>query len=223
MVSRIGEENLLMHFSRSGVGKVSQFHKQVREHTLDTKAKLLVLDSNSDTFAGNENDRGQVKQFVGMALGSIALAMDGAVVLCAHPSRAGMSNGTGESGSTGWEAAFRSRAYLHSPEPENGAPPSANERILTRKKANYASRDEKIPMVWTNGVFRLKQEARNNYRAPVEDVFLSLLDAMNGEKRFVSHNPHAMNYAPRAFSKNLDRQGYAKADFERTMERLFAD
>lgn len=53
------------------------------------------------SFGGDENSRGQVLQFVQVALGQIALKVDGAVVCNAYPSRAGMSSGTGDSGSTG--------------------------------------------------------------------------------------------------------------------------
>jgi putative DNA primase/helicase len=112
---RLGEDNILMTFTHKGVGELTTFHRHVLEAALDLKARLVIIDTASDTFGGNENDRGQVRQFVQRALGQIALRIDGALVCCAHPSRAGLSSGEGDSGSTGWSNAFRSRAYLNRP------------------------------------------------------------------------------------------------------------
>ena len=50
-------------------------------------------------LAGNEIDRSQVRQFVGL-MRKLAIAANGSVVLLAHPSLAGISSGTGLSGST---------------------------------------------------------------------------------------------------------------------------
>ena len=41
--------------------------------------------------------------------------MDGAVIASAHPSRAGLKTGEGDSGSTAWNAGFRSRLYFSAP------------------------------------------------------------------------------------------------------------
>ena len=139
---RLGEDNLLMTFGRNGVGKLTKFHQQVLEAALDLKAKLVIIDTVADTFGGNENDRSQVRQFVQRALGRIALKIDGAVVCCAHPSRAGISSGEGDSGSTGWSNAFRSRLYIRHVEDD------PNGRILDRKKANYAARNDEIRLRW---------------------------------------------------------------------------
>ena len=88
---RLGEDNLLMTFGRSGAGELTKFHAAVLASARDHKARLVIVDTAADTFGGNENDRGQVRQFVQRALGSIALAIDGSVILCAHPSRSGIA------------------------------------------------------------------------------------------------------------------------------------
>jgi putative DNA primase/helicase len=98
---RLGENNLLMTFARNGVGELTTFHRHVTEAVLDLRARLVVIDTAADTFGGNENDRNHVRQFVQRALGQIALKIRGAVICCAHPSRAGLSTGVGDSGSTG--------------------------------------------------------------------------------------------------------------------------
>ena len=155
---RLGEDNILMTFARNGVGELTTFHRHVVEAALDLKARLVIIDTAADTFGGNENDRNQVRQFVQRALGQIALKIDGAVVCCAHPSRAGLTSGsTRNSGSTGWNNAFRSPAwYLFAPKKPKGTsrptrtPASSN----AKKEANATPRPRKSRsrLRWHNGV-----------------------------------------------------------------------
>ena len=150
---RFGEDNSLMTFTRKGVGELTPFHKEVIEAARDLEARLVGIDTTSDTFAGNENDRSQVRQFVQRALGSIAIAIRGAVVATAHPSRSGISSGQGDSGSTGWSNSFRSRLYIRSSDPDHGEPRDPTARVLERRKANYASSDDELHLAWRCGVF----------------------------------------------------------------------
>ena len=90
---RLGEDNLMMVFGRNGAGELTKFHQHVLIAALDLKARLVIIDTAADVFGGSENDRNQVRQFVSRALGSIAQKINGAVLLCAHPSRAGLSKG----------------------------------------------------------------------------------------------------------------------------------
>ncbi len=221
-ISRAGEDNLLMVFDRQGRGETTPFQKQILEAARDHHARLVVFDTAQDGFAGNENDRSQVRQFIGRALGEIAKAIDGAVILCAHPSRSGLSSGEGDGGSTAWSNTARSRLFFARPEDEDGAKPDENARILSRKKANYAALGESMPLLWNAGVFIAGTPEAATLRPPVESVFLDLLAAMKSEGRDASYKPRAGTYAPRIFAKRPDRRGYRMADFERAMERLFA-
>jgi RecA-family ATPase len=222
---RLGEDNILMTFARSGVGQLTTFHRHVVEAALDLKARLVIIDTAADTFGGNENDRGQVRQFVQRALGQIALRIDGAVVCCAHPSRAGLSSGEGDSGSTGWSNAFRSRAYINRPKGENGEPVDNDARIITRKKANFASVGDTIKLHWKNGVIVPDALAAPSYfRRPADDVFLALLDEhCDANRQPLSENSHSGNYAPKVFAALSvnERDGYGQGDFRQAMERLF--
>ena len=217
-LTRAGEDNILMVFGRSGVGELTRVWARLLEATLDLGARLLVVDTAADTFAGNENDRGQVRQYVQRALGSIALRIGGSVVCCAHPSRAGMATGTGDSGSTGWSNAFRSRAYLeHNKEDRNA-------RVFSRMKANYAPPEARLDLRWVSGVMALDRPFASGTagggRRPVEDVFLDLMSVLAGSN--LSDKSNANNYAPKVFMKQppADRQGYTKDDFERAMYAL---
>ena len=80
--------------------------------------QVLAVDGVSDTFAGNENARADVKRFVNALLS--LLPIDGALLLLGHVNRPAASNpgaSEGYSGSTQWHNAVRARWYLY-PETE---------------------------------------------------------------------------------------------------------
>lgn len=220
---RLGHDNVLMNFSTRGVGSLTPFYRELLETTLDFGARLVVIDTVADTFGGNENDRSQVRQYVSVALGGIARRIDGAVVACAHPSRAGITSGDGDGGSTGWSNTFRSRLFLHAPKAEDGEAVDPDARVLARKKANYAARNDEIPLRWRDGAFVLKtSDGPSMFRASADEVFLQILASMTAEQRPVSDTVNAGNYAPRVFGRRPDRHGYRKPEFAAAMERLFA-
>jgi hypothetical protein len=59
-------------------------------------------------------------------------------------------------------------------------------------------------------------------RRKCERVFLDLLENLTSVGQPVSPNNRAGNYAPRLFHLRPDREGYSRADFERSMHSLFA-
>lgn len=223
---RLGYDNILMDFDGAH-GNLTPLFSKVLDEALRFGARLVVIDSAADTFGGNENDRSQVRQFVQRVGGYIAQAIGGAVVICAHPSRAGLQSGSGDSGSTGWNNAFRSRLYLSAPEAETGEPAvDPNARILARKKANYAAREDQIKMRWRDGAFIRTDIAQSGIigaikRRSAETVFLAILDRLTREDRPVSPKPRAGNYAPKIFCGQPDREDFKVADFERAMQTLF--
>jgi RecA-family ATPase len=153
-MSRLGKDNILMTFNSKGVGELTEFYHEVVAAAQDVNAKLVIIDAATDTFGGaDENNRGEVRQFVQRALGGIALKIEGAVLCNAHPSRAGIKSDEGDSGSTGWSAAFRSRLYFYEPDADKNEPRDYDGRILERKKANYASRGDQLRVRYQNGVF----------------------------------------------------------------------
>jgi RecA-family ATPase len=228
-MSRLGEDNILMTFARNGVGQLTNFHTDVINAALDFKARLVIIDSAADAFGGDENNRGHVRQFIQRALGLIALKIDGAVLCTAPPSRAGISSGTGDSGSTAWSAAFRSRLFMDAPKPEAGDPPDPNARVLERKKANYASRGDTLRLRWGNGVIIPDGISTPGMTAAgmldAKDVFLRLLREFDEQKRRVSANSRSGNYAPREFEKlrREQRCGFRRRDFETAMNALFSE
>lgn len=222
LVSRVGLENSLMDFPQYGSGEMTALFHKISNRALDTGAQLVVLDSLHDFYTGNENNRPQARQFVN-ALREIALQIEGAVVLLAHPSLQGMATGTGSSGSTAWNNTVRSRLYLTRPKANDEEEPDLNARILASKKANYSALGAEIAVRWRNGVFVRDIETTPAVQAIVtrnaERVFMELLARVMKQGRYVTATPRSDNYAPKIFSR-MSRE-YRVKDFVVAMESLF--
>ena len=189
---------------------------------------LVVLDTLADVFAGNENARQEVRQFIGMLRG-LAIKHDLAVVLLAHPSLSGMASGSGTSGSTAWNNSVRSRLYLEDVKGEGGREVDSDLRVLRVKKANYGPPGPELMLKWYQGCFvreggdgtpsgldKLTAQARD------ERIFLDLVVAFNEQGRDVS--PSRFNaYAPTVFAKHADAEGLSKGRLEDAMNRLLKE
>lgn len=154
---RVGDENVLVQWNKDSVATLGAFAAGMIDAVKAVSPSLLILDTLADFYGGNEIDRGQVNYFVKTVLGGLIKSQGAAgspltILLLGHPSVAGKATGAGYSGSTAWNAAVRSRMYLSRPDDE--AP--ADERVLTRGKANYAkSGDETaIKLFYDDGVLR---------------------------------------------------------------------
>jgi hypothetical protein len=219
---RADEDNHLVVFDRSGKATLTPFYRQVWEAAHDLHARLVGLDVAVDLFGGDEINRRNVRAFL-RPLNALARHIDGSVVLTGHLSQAGIRSDGGHSGSTDWSNAVRSRAYLGRPKVEDGDDADPNARLLTRKKANFASIGDTIKLHWENGLIVPDGFSTPSYfRGSAEDVFLALLDAMTREGQNASPKPRAGNYAPALFMKRRpqERQDYRRADFERAMQAL---
>ena len=182
---------------------------------------LLVLDTLADYFPGNENDRAQARQFIGMLRG-LAIRHNCAVFMLAHPSLTGLNSGTGTSGSTGWNNSVRSRLYL-SRVVQDGYEPNPDARTLRNMKANYARTGAEIALTWQNGVFVADAPVTGLDRvaasAKAERVFLKLLDQFTDEGRKVNH-AGGISYAPKVFSEHPAAEGCTKRAFKTAMDSL---
>ncbi len=216
----------LMTFGREDLGEPTEFFQQVHNAAQDHGAQVIVLDSLHDFFAGNENWRGQVRQFIRL-LRQLAMDCNAAVVVTAHPSLAGLQSGSGLSGSTAWNNAVRSRLYLNRPKADEGAEADEDDRVLSRLKANYASARDVVRLRWRDGVFLRNDPAGGMLgtidRHATDRLFLRLLDAVTSDNRPVSDNDRAANFAPRVFARRPDREGRTRQDLAQAMERLFAN
>ena len=221
-----GQDNELVRFGASGRMKLTDRYNDLVLNAKAHGAQLVILDTAADLFGGNENDRRQVRRFVGTTLGRLALDIGGAVLLNAHPSRSGMStSGDMDGGSTAWSASVRSRLSLEWPPSDDGSPAETNDRILTRRKANYASKGDTIKLTWRNGVLVAQNASVGaftvvNRRLEIEETFLCLLARALEDGRAISPSKNASNYAAELFGKMPDRRGFTKREFGYAMEAL---
>jgi RecA-family ATPase len=222
-----GKDALMATADRFGLIKATKLFEQVRQAACNYKPKLIVLDNVADIYGGNENDRAEVRGFIGLLRG-LAIETNAAVLLTSHPSLTGLSNRTGLSGSTAWNASVRSRLYLERAKTEKDEEPDPDLRVLEVMKSNYGPVGERINLRWKDGLFLPVGGMNNLERAAAEQaaeqLFLTLLDEFNRQGRHTSAKPNAPTYAPTLFAKEKQarQRGIRKADLETAMRNLFA-
>lgn len=208
--------------NRAGVMEPTPLWNRVIATARDFKPGFVVLDTAADLFGGDEIKRSQVRQFISM-LRKLAMEIDCAIVLLAHPSVDGMRSGTGSSGSTAWNNSVRSRLYLTTASGD-GADPDV--RILTTMKANYGKKGGEIRMRWQEGVFVLDDgkptAVTGLLNKKADETFRSLLSAVNRTGQRVASS-RGVNYAPAVLAARPDADGFTKKQFEAAMQRLLAD
>jgi RecA-family ATPase len=226
-MSLAGEDALLAAPDRHGLIKVTKLFERIHEAACDIRPTLIVLDNAADVYGGSENDRAQVRQFVGILRG-MAMAAGAGVLLTSHPSLTGINTGTGLSGSTAWNASVRSRLYFKRATTEKDEEPDPDLRVLEVMKSNYGPIGETITLRWSKGLFLPVGSLNNLEKAAAEQaaeqMFLTLLNQFNRQGRNCSSKPNAPTYAPTLFAKEKSarKAGIKKANFEEAMRSLFA-
>jgi RecA-family ATPase len=222
-----GEDAVLGHADHTGLVKPTPLFERLLKAAIEIKPILIGIDTAADVFAGNENDRGQVRQFIGL-LRKLAMQANAYIIVNSHPSLTGISTKTGLSGSTGWHNSVRARAYLTAAKTDGDEEPDPNLRLLEFRKSNYGPIAKSIALRWERGVYvpvggigSLDKMAKEH---TADRLFTALLDRFNGQGRNVSEKAASKNYAPTAFGKEAEAKKYGlrKADFEAAMRRLFA-
>jgi len=216
-------DNVLGHIRETGIFVPGRGYERIAELVKRTGAKLVCLDNAAHLFAGNENDRAQVTQFVS-ALNRLAGETGAAIVLLAHTNKAfvqGNRQGNAHSGSTAWVNALRSQFVIEHDE-------ETDLRTITLSKANYAAKGEAVRFAWQDGAFVLEsdlspdagRELASVIKANGENAaFMRCLAICTGNRRNVSHQP-GTNYAPKTFAGMPEAKGIKVAGFAAAMERL---
>jgi hypothetical protein len=180
--------------------------------------RVLTLDNAALLFAGNENARPEVTEFLS-ALNGMADRLAIGIILSAHASKSNDGKALNvTSGSTAWVNASRSVLELKQGEDQQTA-------ILTVIKANHAASGTVIELEW-RGKLLVPPGAATGIigtieRRTCERVFLDLLSKLSAQSRYVSHHQRTGNYAPKIFAEQTDRQNFKQADFKRSMDALF--
>lgn len=225
LVSLRGElDNALGTFDSNGILRPSATFERIARAIENTGSHLVFLDNVGHLYTGNENDRGQVTQFVNL-LNRLAERTGAAIIVLGHPSKASKPGERGHeySGSTAWLNAVRSQFNIeHDLETDL--------RRLTLGKANYAQKGAVAEFRWHDFAFWQDDELPTDTAAEYaslakvnaeNSVFLRCLAAATDRKKAVSENP-GVNYYGTVFPKMPEGRGYGKAAFERAFERLLA-
>lgn len=221
LLSLADADALLSVPDKSGNMQPTPLWLDLAEYAAEFKPKLIVLDTVADLFAGDEIKRGQARQFVGM-LRKLAIEIDCAIILLAHPSVSGMTSGTGTSGSTGWSNSARSRLYLTRGEKSD----DPDMRILKTMKANYGTVGGEIKLRWKDGAFALDDGKPSPgsvmLAAKAERVVREAISAMSRSGERVAKTK-GINYAPKVISERPEAKGISVKTLEAAMQTLFSN
>ena len=227
LVSLAGEDATLAWAGPNQQLAPTPLFKALEASIAEMEPALVVIDTAADVFGGNENDRRQVGAFIRMLRG-LAIRHDTTILLCAQPSRAGLSSGDGSSGSTAWNNSARSRLYLERVLDDDKEEANVDIRTLRSMKANYAQKGFELQLQWKEGVFvpllapgenGLGQVAARDF---AEHKFLFLLTTYTRENREVSPKPSNV-YAPSIFAADHRADGVSKRRFTHAMNQLLQD
>jgi RecA-family ATPase len=120
--------------------------RALRQVVEDVSAGLLILDSLAAVYGANENDRGQVRDFMA-SWDAWATAADCTVLIIGHPPK----SAAGYSGSTDWHSAARARWEI-SKEPLQSASRNSRQEPthwqLAMVKSNYGPEPPELCLDW---------------------------------------------------------------------------
>jgi len=141
---RVGQDNNLVFLDRNKwVLRPTAFFDKLWDFCVYEGVKILCIDTATATYSGNQNDENMVTTYISLLRG-LAIRIQGLVIITKHPSLAGRSSGSGESGSVTWNNTVRARCYLHKDK--------SGQLVLETMKTNYGAKGA-IPLRWSSGVF----------------------------------------------------------------------
>jgi RecA-family ATPase len=120
--------------------------RAVRQVVEGYGAGLLILDSLAAVYGANENDRGQVRDFMA-SWDAWATSADCTVLIIGHPPK----SAAGYSGSTDWHSAARARWEISKESPNastKGARQDPSHWQLAMVKSNYAPEPPSLCLDW---------------------------------------------------------------------------
>ena len=225
LASLAGRDAVMGAPDKAGIIRETAVWRGLLERVEAVKPRLAVVDTLADVFAGNENARGEARQFIGQLRG-LAIEHKCAILLLNHPSLSGLASGAGTSGSTAWSNSVRSRIYFERAKGEDGIEIDPDLRVLRVMKANYGPVGAELRVRWAKGVFRLDGQSVGAFDrlaadAKAERVFLDLLAEFERQGRPMSASKSSA-FAPAIFASHPKAAGLSKRALAAAMERLFA-
>ena len=222
LLSYAGRDAILAAPDKGAIVRPTPLFHRFKRTLEEIRPRAFLIDTVADVFAGNENDRTHVRQFVTMMRG-LAKDNGSAGIMTLHPSLTGISTGTGISGSTAWNNSVRAREYLTVPKGDDGMPIDKNVRELTQHKNNYGPMAEPLLIRLKNGAFVLNRDERTAFERAYSDqkadeLFMRLVDEFKGNLS----NMNGINYAPKLLAEDpeVKRAGLHLRDLEAAMKRV---
>ena len=153
IIDLVGQDSVLWERDPRTGGTFTSAFGWLQERVEQHSTEVLFIDGTSDTFAGNESARSDVKRFVNAGV-SLIPADRGALVLIGHiakPTASAVQTTEGYSGSTAWHNSVRARWYLF-PETiqtdEGDRPERSGDLILELQKSNLGRIDQSMRFSW---------------------------------------------------------------------------
>lgn len=186
---------------------------------------LVVLDGLWNIYDGPENNRSMAYKVV-TKLKELphrmrdSLDIDTTLLLTAHPSMSGQQSGSGTSGSTAWNGAFRFRMLLERPE-DRGL-----ERVLKSMKQNYGSDDGAVPMIWSDEQMvylpdnpEVGTVARLRRQKAQQQLVDAVWQLLKQGRRLVDNARQSPNYFTKIIKTHPDFRSWS----DRKLEELLAE
>jgi RecA-family ATPase len=221
-----GEESPVLATApdKSGIVRPTPLYNQIYEMAGDIKPVMISIASAAIVFAGNENVRPEVQQFMWL-LRRLALVSGGYVLLIAQPSLTGIGDTSvshaGLSGTTQWHNGCRGRAVLRTVKTE-GSDIDTGLREVKFFKNQYGRISSSCHVRYTNGLF-IPVEGMTmgtaERAAKAEEIFILLLRKFTMQRQVVNHLAGS-NYAPKQFSEQTEAADTNRKELKAAMQRL---
>lgn len=201
-LTRLGMDNTLAIAKDFSLKRGSLYEKILRlTDQFPNQPKLLIFDTITDIFKGNENDRSSVNQFVKEILGEFIVNHNCTVLSIGHPPK----NGAEYSGSTAWENSHRARLFLNGHGKDKTA--LADYRIMTNSKSNYSRVGGEINMIYAKGTYNLvsQDEIHDDVESGLLEIIKSVISKHSDAGRALGMHNRA-NYCFEAL-ETKDEEG----------------
>jgi RecA-family ATPase/DNA polymerase I-like protein with 3'-5' exonuclease and polymerase domains len=223
-----GEESAILATApdKSGIIHPTQLYDRLHEMAGDLKPVMIGIASAAIVFAGNENVRPEVQQFMWL-LRRLAHVSGGYVLLVAQPSLTGIGDTSdshaGLSGTTQWHNGSRGRAVLRAIKPEgSNIDTNTGLREIKFYKNQYGPISASCIVRYTNGLFLPVENTSlgaAERAAKAEEVFILLLKKFTAQRQIVNHL-NGSNNAPKQFAEQTEAAGIDKKELKAAMQRL---
>jgi RecA-family ATPase len=217
------DDAALATVNKDGLVQPTQTLLRLEKTVERIKPALIVIENAAEVYPASEVIRSPISRFVRKLLGGLTRPSGASLALIQHPSVAGLQDGSGRSGTTGWNNAGRWRLNFTTAKSDEVDDPDL--RVLEVVKSNYGRKGEKVRVRWTHGVFvpagAVSDTERSAAAAPIDSAFLRCLAVVTAQGRFVSPNPSTI-WAPAVFEGMQEADGLNRKAFAAAMERLLA-